>query len=47
MYEYFMNNNLLYENQIDFQINNSTEHAIYMQYYLKFLQWQIYTMCLY
>ena len=28
LYEYSMNNNLLYENQFDFQINNSTEHAI-------------------
>ena len=26
--EYFMNNNLLHENQFGFQINNSTEHAI-------------------
>ena len=25
---YFMNNNLLHENQFGFQINNSTEHAI-------------------
>ena len=28
LYEYFMNNNLLHENQFGFQINNSTEHAI-------------------
>ena len=28
LYEYFMNNNLLHENQFCFQINNSTEHAI-------------------
>ena len=27
LYEYFMNNNLLHENQFGFQINNSTEHA--------------------
>ena len=26
--EYFMNNNLLHENQFGFQINNSTENAI-------------------
>ena len=28
LYEYFMNNNLLHENQFGFQINNSTEPAI-------------------
>ena len=28
LYEYFMNNNLLHENQFGFQISNSTEHAI-------------------
>ena len=28
LYEYFMNNNLLHENQFGFRINNSTEHAI-------------------
>ena len=28
LYEYFMNNKLLNENQFGFQINNSTEHAI-------------------
>ena len=28
LYEYFMDNNLLHENQFGFQINNSTEHAI-------------------
>ena len=28
LYEYFMNNNLLHENQFVCQINNSTEHAI-------------------
>ena len=28
LYEYFMNNSLLHENQFGFQINNSTEHAI-------------------
>ena len=27
-YEYFMNNNVLYENQFGFQIDNSTEHVI-------------------
>ena len=29
LYEYFMNNNLPHENQFGFQINNSTEHAIF------------------
>ena len=28
LYEYFMNNDLLLENQFGFQINNSNEHAI-------------------
>ena len=28
LYEYFMNNNLLHENQFGFQINNSPDHAI-------------------
>ena len=28
LYECFMNNNLLHENQFGFQINNSTEHTI-------------------
>ena len=28
LYEYFMNNNLLHENQFGCQINNSTEHTI-------------------
>ena len=28
LYEYFMDNNLLHENQFGFQIKNSTEHAI-------------------
>ena len=28
LYEYFMNKNLLHENQFGFQISNSTEHAI-------------------
>ena len=28
VYEYFMNNNVLQENQLGSQINNSTEHAI-------------------
>ena len=28
LYEYFVNNNLLHENPIGFQINNLTDHAI-------------------
>ena len=28
LYEYFMNNNFLHENQFGFQINNLTDHAI-------------------
>ena len=28
LHEYFMNNDLLHENQFVYQINNSTEHAI-------------------
>ena len=28
LYEYFMNNNLLHENQFGFQINDATEHTI-------------------
>ena len=28
LYEFFMNNNLLYKTQFGFQINNSTVHAI-------------------
>ena len=28
LHQYFMNNNLLHENQFGFQINNSTEHSI-------------------
>ena len=28
LYEYFINNNLLHENQFGFQINNSPDHAI-------------------
>ena len=28
LYEYFMNNNLIHQNEFGLQINNSTEHAI-------------------
>ena len=28
LYKYFMNNNLLHENQFVFEVNNSTEHVI-------------------